>query len=180
MQINSYEFPKSSFLGMAKDTSLIVDKILSNKNVLKLIYYTSPDCLTNREKCPDLTKAQIKSLFDNKQISNIPKIIVNDEKYTYLRITYDDFTPNAENPFYRDHIVELKIVCHFDDWDMDGFELRPYRIAGELDSMLNDCRLTGIGLLTFLGAFQDVYDDEYGGVTLKYLAVRGNEDKHES
>lgn len=173
MKRNQYEFPKSSFLGMAKDTSLIANKILSNKNVLKLLYYTTPDW----EKRPDLTTAQIKSLFINKQISNVPKVVVDREKMNYLRITYDSFTPNAKNPFYRDHLVEIKILCHFDDWDLDNFELRPYRIAGELDSMLDGQHLTGIGELSFLGADQNVYDNEFGGITLRYLAIRGNEDK---
>jgi hypothetical protein len=70
----------------------------------------------------------------------------------YLRITYDSFTPNATNEFYRDHIVEIKIICHFDNWDLNDYELRPYRIAGELDSMLDGQHLTGIGELQFLGA----------------------------
>lgn len=173
MKKNQYEYPKSSFLGMAKDTSLIINKILSNKLVLKLLYYTTADWQSK----PDLTSEQIKSLFENKQISNIPKVIVDKEKANYLRITYDAFTPNATNTFYRDHIIEIKIICHFEDWDINDFELRPYRIAGELDSMLDGQHLTGIGQLTFIGADQDVYDDEFGGVTLRYLAIRGNEDK---
>lgn len=173
MKNNTYEFPKSSFLGMSKDTSLIMNKILSNRKVLKLLYYTGRDW----EQKPDLTATQIKELFKKKQISNIPKITVDEEKLSYLRITYDSFTPNATNPFYRDHLVELKIICHFDDWDLDNYELRPYRIAGELDSMLDGQHLTGIGKLNFIGADQDIYDDEFGGLTLRYLAVRGNEDK---
>ena len=95
MKKNQFEYPKSSFLGMAKDTSLIIDKILSNKNVLKLLYYTGADW----ESKPILTSAQIKSLFDNKQISNVPKVEVDSEKMNYLRITYDAITPNATNPF---------------------------------------------------------------------------------
>lgn len=173
MKKNQYEYPKSSFLGMAKDSSLIVSKILTNKNVLKLLYYTSDDW----EKKPDLTSAQIKSLFENKQISLVPKIQVDSEKMNYLRIVYDAFTPNATNTFYRDHIVEIKIICHFNNWDLNDFELRPYRIAGELDAMLDQQHLTGIGELQFIGADQDVYDNEFGGITLRYLAVKGNEDK---
>lgn len=173
MKKNQYEYPKSSFLGMAKDSSLIVSKILTNKNVLKLLYYTSDDW----EKKPDLTSVQIKSLFENKQISLVPKIQVDSEKMNYLRIVYDSFTPNDTNTFYRDHIVEIKIICHFDNWDLNDFELRPYRIAGELDAMLDQQHLTGIGELQFIGADQDVYDNEFGGITLRYLAIRGNEDK---
>ena len=173
MKKNLYEFPKSSFLGMAKDTALIIDKVLSNKTLLKLLYYTTKDW----KKQPDLNSAQIKELFEKKIISNVPKIVVDKEKQNYLRITYDSFTPNQTNPEYRDHLVEIKIICHFDDWDINDFELRPYRIAGEIDSMLDEQHLTGIGVLNFLGADQDVYDDEYGGITLRYLAIRGNEDK---
>lgn len=173
MRKNTDGKPKSSFLGIAKDSSIIMDKILSNKKVLKLMYYHDK----NWDKEPDLNNEQIKSLFENKQLSNVPKVIVNEKRLTYLIINYDSFTTNAENPFYRDCIIELKIICHFDDWDLGNFELRPYRIAGELDAMLDNTHLTGIGELTFIGADQDIYDDEFGGITLRYLAIRGNEDK---
>lgn len=175
MKLPGYEYPKSSFLGMAKDTSLIIEKILSNKKVLRLLYYNSPDCLEWKSD-KDLTPAQIKEMFATKQISNVPKVKIDKEKKTYLRISFDAFTPNATNEYYRDHIVEIKIICHFDDWDLKDFELRPYRIAGEIDSMLDKQHLTGIGELNFLGADQDIYDEEYGGVTLRYLAIRGHED----
>lgn len=173
MKKNFYEFPKSSFLGMVKDTSIIMRKILGNKNLLKLIYYPVQDW----ESKENLTATQIKSLFTEKQISNIPKIVVDENKYTYLRICYDTFVPNATNPEFRDHLVEIKIACHFDNWDLGDYELRPYRIAGEIDSMLDGETLTGIGRLEFIGADQDVYDEDFGGITLRYLAIRGNEDK---
>ena len=173
MKMNTYEYPKSSFLGLVKDTSLIMNKILSNKKVLKLIYYSTPDCLDK----PDLTSAQIKEMFDSRQISNVPKLKIDPDKRVYLRLAFDSFTPNATNTFYRDHIVEIRIICHFDDWSLGNYELRPYRIAGEIDSMLDKQHLTGIGELTFLSADQDVYDEEFGGVTLRYLAIRGHEDE---
>jgi len=116
-------------------------------------------------------------MFENGQISNIPKIKIDKDDKTYLRVTFDSFTPNAENTFYRDHIVEIKIICHFDNWNLGNYELRPYRIAGEIDAMLDGEHLTGIGLLNFMSANQDVYDSEFGGVTLQYLAIRGDEDR---
>ena len=176
MKINTYEYPKSSFLAMAKDTALIMKKILGNQKLLRLIYYTSKDCLKwGSDK--DLTSDQIKELFDSYQISNIPRVRIDKDKKNYLRITFDDFTPNATNTFYRDHVLEIKIICHFDDWDLDNFELRPYRIAGEIDSMLDGQKLTGIGEVHFMGATQDIYDQEFGGITLRYLVIRGHEDE---
>ena len=105
------------------------------------------------------------------------KVDDNGIKRNYLRITFDSFTQNATNDFYRDHVVEVRIVCHFDTWNLLDFDQRPYRLAGEIDAMLANQRLSGIGLLTFLGADQDVYNIEYGGLTLRYLAIRGEEDR---
>ena len=60
---------------------------------------------------------------------------------------------------------------------MKDFELRPYKIAAELDSMFNDKHLTGIGKLEFLGANQMILTDEYAGLCLMYQAIHGEEDK---
>jgi len=60
----------------------------------------------------------------------------NGIKRNYLRITFDSFTQNATNDFYRDHVVEVRIVCHFDTWNLLDFDQRPYRLAGEIDAML--------------------------------------------
>lgn len=55
--------------------------------------------------------------------------------------------------------------------------MRPYRIAAEIDTMLDNQKLTGIGLLQFLGASTLIINDEYAGVTLTYAAIHGIEDK---
>lgn len=175
MRKDGVSFPKSSFLGMEKDVSLIMEKILKNKNLLKLLYYSVKDW----EKQPDLSSEQIKQLIEEKTISIVPKIVANEipTQKNFIRISFGNFMPNASNPFYRDCLMEIKIVCHFDNWDLGNFKLRPYRIAGELDAMLNDQHLVGIGKLEFLAADQNVYDDEFGGVTLEYLIIHGNEDE---
>lgn len=173
MKQNSFEFPKSSFLGMPKDAALIMEKILKNKNILKLMYYTSKDWKSK----DDLTSAQIKSLFENNQVSLVPHVDVDPEKLTYLRMTFDNFSPNASNPEYRDNLIEFKIICHKSTWDLGDYELRPFRIAGEIDAMLNESRLSGIGVTKFLSAKVDVYDEEFSGVTISYWVVHGEEDK---
>jgi hypothetical protein len=60
---------------------------------------------------------------------------------------------------------------------MKDFELRPYKIAAELDSMFNGKHLTGIGELEFLGANQMILTDEYAGLCVMYQAVHGEEDR---
>jgi hypothetical protein len=60
---------------------------------------------------------------------------------------------------------------------MKDFELRPYKIAAEIDSMFNSKHLTGIGELQFIGANQMILTDEYAGLCLMYQAIHGEEDK---
>jgi hypothetical protein len=60
---------------------------------------------------------------------------------------------------------------------MRDFELRPYKIAAELDSMFNGKHLTGIGTLEFVGANQIAENDELGGLCLLYKAIHGEEDR---
>ena len=60
---------------------------------------------------------------------------------------------------------------------MKDFQLRPFKIAAEIDTMFNDQKLTGIGTLQFLGASQMIISDEYAGITLLYAAIHGGEDK---
>jgi hypothetical protein len=94
----------------------------------------------------------------------------------YIIINFKNFTP-SENPEFRDNIIEFDIICHFDQWQLQDFALRPYKIAAEIDSMFNNTHLTGIGTLQFVGATQTVLTDEFAGVCLLYEATHGGEDK---
>lgn len=172
MKIESYKYPESSFLSIEKDMGILVDLILKNENLKKLLYYTTKDCL----KKPKLTEDESLSLF-NKNIKLVPKLEVDEEVLNYLFISFDNFSENDSNPEFRNNLIEFDILCHFDQWQMNDFKLRPYRIAAEIDSMLRKKRLTGIGEIQFLGASQIIINDEFGGLCLLYQAVHGGEDK---
>lgn len=173
MRINTYEYPKSSLLGMQKDASLIMNRILSNQNILKLLNYNTRDWKSK----PNVTSEMIKEMFDTKQISSVPKIKIDRPEKTYLRLIYGTTVRNSTNPEYRDNTFGIDIICHYDNWELGDFDLRPYRIAGEIDSMLDKTHLTGIGELEFVSAVPYVYDEEFAGVSLTYLAIRGHEDQ---
>ena len=172
MKIVSYTYPNSGFLSTEKDMGIIVNAIMKNDRLKKMLYYTTTDCLNK----PKLTQEQTLDLF-GKQIKIVPKLYVDGSVMNYIIISFDNFTLNTTNPEFRDNIIEFDIVCHFDQWHMKDFELRPYKIAAELDSMFNEQHLTGIGTLKFLGANQMILTDEYAGLCLMYQAVHGEEDK---
>ena len=164
--------PKSAFLSVEKDMGIITNRLLQNNRLKKLLYYTTPDAIDK----PNLTSAQAAELF-GKNIKNIPKLYVDNSVLNYIIINFDNFTQNRKNPEFRDNIIEFDIICHFNQWQLDDFKLRPYRIAAEIDSMLDKTHLTGIGELEFLGANQIILTDEFAGLCLMYQAIHGEEDK---
>lgn len=172
MKIQNYIYPKSSFLSAEKDMNIIVDRMMKNDRLKKMLYYTTRDCLSK----PRLTDEQSVELF-GKNIKIVPKLYVDGSVLNYIIVSFDNFTRNGTNPEFRDNIIEFDIICHFDQWHMKDFELRPYKIAAELDTMFDEQRLTGIGKLEFLGANQMILTDEYAGLCVMYKAIHGEEDK---
>ena len=174
MKVEGYQYPHSSFIKKKKDMGIITNMMLKNNRLKKLLYHTTKDCL----KKPKLTEDQTVELI-GKNIKMVPKLTVDGSVLNYIIVTFDNFT-RTENPEFRDNIIEFDIICHFDQWQLQDFQLRPYMIAAEIDTMFNEKHLTGIGTLNFLGANQIILTDEFAGLCLMYRAVHGEDDKKHS
>ena len=148
-----------------------MDKMFKNERLKRLLYYTTKDALNK----PNITEDQMYEMI-GKNIKTVPKLYVDGSVLNYIIISFDNFTPSS-NPEFRDNVIEFDIICHFDQWQLQDFALRPYKIAAEIDSMFNGKHLTGIGEVEFLGANQMILTDEYAGLCLMYRAVHGEEDK---
>ena len=173
MKIDNVKNPESAFLAQEKDMKIIVDRMAANQRLRKLLYYTTPDAL----KKPEVSDQNFAKMF-GKNIRNLPKLYIDKDVLNYIVISFDNFAPNGDNPEYRDNTIEFDIICHYNQWQLaDSFQLRPYRIAAELDSMLDKKHLTGIGQLNFVGAQQIILTDEFAGLCLLYDTIHGGEDK---
>ena len=142
MRIDGVKRPKSSFLSVEKDMELITRELLKNERFKRLLFYNSKDAMER----PNLNQEESLGLV-NKNIKIVPKLYVDNSVLSYVIVNFDNFTPNRTNPEFRDNIIEFDIICHFDQWQMHDFKLRPYRIAAEIDSMFDGKHLTGIGEL---------------------------------
>lgn len=166
------ELPHSSFLSMEKDLEVITNCMLNNNRLKRLLYYNTPDALDKPDVDYEKTLAMI-----GKQIKIVPKVQIDGEVLSYVIISFDNFTETS-NPEFRDNTISFDIICHFNQWQLKDFKLRPYKIAAEIDSMINDKKMNGIGRIQFVGASQIVLNDEFAGLTLIYKAVHGGEDKY--
>ena len=81
MKIATYSYPKSSFLSTEKDMQIIVDMIMKNDRLKKMLYYTTRDCMSK----PNLTEDQTLDLF-GKQIKTVPKLTIDKTVLNYIEI----------------------------------------------------------------------------------------------
>ena len=179
----------SSFLSCEKDIEEILRKLfVSSKpysNYLKkLLVINTKDCLDNetsttiQQKIADMNLEKLRQEGYIKKKKKI-RFGENEEVKSYIIVSCDNFSPNATNPYYRDCTVTFDIICHTDYWDIGNYRVRPLKIAGYIDGILNKARLSGIGTFQFMGCNQLILNDTLSGYTLMYRAVHGNDDKIE-
>ena len=177
----------SSFLSCEKDTESIIRKLFVDSKpysdmLKRLLLINTPDCLndmTNQVYIDKIKNTSIKDLREQGYIRLEPKIKLkeNEEVKSYIVISFDNFVPNATNPEFRDCVVMIDILCHTDYWDVGNFRLRPLKIAGYIDGILNESRLSGIGKFQFMGCNELVLSEELSGYCLMYSATHGSDDE---
>lgn len=175
---------KSTFLSCETDQEIIwrrlfVESRPYSDKLKKLLVINTADCL-------DENQIQYQEIIDNmnlqdlknkQYLKNVPKLDFgeHEEVKSYILLEFDDFIPNR-NTHYRDCTITFSIICHLDYWELDDYKLRPYQIAGYIDGMLNETKLSGIGTITFMGASEIVMNEYLGGIVLRYIATHSNVD----
>ena len=178
---------QSSFLSFEKDVETILKKLFVenypySENLKKLLVINSKDCLDNNDSeiiKKTIAEMSLSKLRKEGYIKLEPKIRMeeHEEIKAYIIITMDNFIPNDLNPYYRDCTISFDILCHTDYWDIGNYRLRPLKIAGYIDGILNETKLSGIGTFNFMGCNQLILDENLSGYTLMYRAVHGNDDR---
>lgn len=177
---------ESSFLSCEKDVETIVRKLFVDdkqigEELKRLIMINTKDCIdnrTNQDYIKQIKETTVADLRDKGYIRLEPKLKFNEheEIKSYIIISFDNFTPNPGNPYYRDCTVMIDVICHTDYWDIGNYRLRPLKIIGYIDGILNESRLSGIGTFQFAGCNEIVLDGNLSGYCLIYAATHGADD----
>ena len=176
---------QSSFLSVEKDIGTIINKLFIESRpysdmLKRLLMINTKDCLENQtDVCRELiSSTYVKDLKEKGYIRIIPKLDFgeHEEVKSYILITMDNFTPNTENPEFRDCTITFDVICHTKYSDLGDYRIRPLKICGYIDGILDKTRLSGIGILNFVGANQLILNEELQGYTLMYRAVHGSDD----
>lgn len=176
----------SSFLSCEKDLQAILKKLFIesqpfSNDLKRLLVINAKDCLDNRDSVAyqnAIKDMSLAKLREQGYIQFEPKIKMHEheEVKSYLLFSFDNFIPNATNPKFRDCKVYIDVLCHTDYWDLGKFRVRPLKICGYIDGILNNAKLSGIGTFQFTGCNELVLDETLSGYTLSFEAVHGTDD----
>lgn len=176
----------SSFLSCQKDLEEILKRLFVTSQpysdeLKRLLVINTKDCLDNKTSTVYQNAIKDMSLAKLRQQGYIkfePKIKMpeHEQVKSYLLISFDNFRPNMRNPEFRDCNVNIDILCHTDYWDLGNFRIRPLKIAGYIDGILNKARLSGIGTFQFAGCNELILDETLSGYTMVYSAIHGTDD----
>ena len=176
----------SAFLSCDKDAEKILKRILIESKpysdeLKRLLVINTKDCLDsdNPIYLKKIEKMTLPLLLKEGYIKLSPKIRLPEhaEVKSYIILTFDNFTPNRTNPQFRDCLINFDIVCHTDYWDIGDYRLRPLKIAGYIDGLLNNTKLTGIGTVQFAGCNELILSEDLSGYTLMYKTIHGSDDQ---
>lgn len=176
---------KSSFLSCGKDAETIIKKLFVTSKpysdeLKRLLVINTKDCLDNSNENYGkiIENTSLKELMKENYITLVPKLKMkeHEEVKSYIILNFQDFTQTL-NPEYRDCKITFDIICNLDYWDLENYELRPIRIAGIIDGILNEAKLSGIGTLEFLSLEYMPLNEVFAGYTLSFLATHGNDDR---
>lgn len=176
---------KSSFLSCEKDAETIIKKLFVSSqpysNQLKrLLILNTKDCLdeSNQNYFKIVENTSVKELMNENYITLVPRIKLkeHEEVKNYIILTFGNFYETS-NPEYRDCTISFDVYCHVDHWDLGDYQLRPFKILGIIDGILNKTKLSGIGTLQFLEITALEANEDYMGYSISFLATHGNDDK---
>ena len=173
---------KSSFLSCEKDLEIIIEELfVKNKQyartLKKLLIINTKDCLDNPKYNDIVDKYSVADMINQGYIRFRPRIEMeeHEEVKSYIIISFDNFLESS-NPEFRDNTISFDIICHTDYWDLGDYKLRPFKILGYIDGMLNKSKITGIGILNFLNCKALLLSEHLSGYTLNYIAYHGSDD----
>lgn len=121
----------------------IITRLQKNQNLLKLLYYTDKDPLSQ----PDLTDEQIKEAVFEKLIKIVPRVGPKETASSLISLRVVHGRMNSQNNEFLGISLGIEVFVPLTQWIIKDSNLRPFAIMGEIHKSLNNKVINGIGKL---------------------------------
>lgn len=121
----------------------IVERLMTNDNLVNLLYYTGKDPLSE----PHLTSIQKKEEVFEQLIKIVPRLDAKQKEIatSIVSIRVTRGRQNSENTEFKDMIIEIETFVPLTQWIIKNSNLRPFAIMGEIQKSLNGKTIDGLG-----------------------------------
>lgn len=119
----------------------IVKRLLANKNLIKLLYYTDKDPLNNL----DLTDKEVKEKIYEKLIKIVPRVGPKETATSVVAMNVRGGIRNPVNDEFQDIKISFEVFTPMTQWLIKDENLRPFAILGEIQESLNGKTINGLG-----------------------------------
>ncbi len=121
----------------------IVTRLLTNQNLLKLLYYTDKDPLNHE----DLTQEKIQNEIYEKMVKIVPRVGPKETANSLISLRVVRGLANPTNGEFQDIIMQIEVFVPMTQWFIKDSNLRPFAIMGEIQKSLNGKVINGLGKL---------------------------------
>lgn len=126
---------------MGENLQKIVKRLLANQNLLKLLYYTNKDPLSQ----PDIDNKTIQSEIFEKLVKVVPKVDSFEDARAKIAVKVPRGRKNPQNSEFKDISVSVEVFVPITQWIIKSDNLRPYHIMGEIQKSLEGKTINGLG-----------------------------------
>lgn len=149
------------------DLQQIVKRLQKNQNLLKLLYYTGKDPLSEA----DLTQTQIQEEVYDKLLKVVPRIGFKETAQSFITMRVVRARANPENDQFKDFEIDIEVFVPLTQWYIKSSNLRPFAIMGEIHKSLNNKIIDGFGKIVG-GTFQlNFLTEEIGTYEMVYYVT---------
>lgn len=142
----------------------IVKRLMANDDLVKLLYYSDKDPLSNI----NLTESQKQSEIFEKLIKIVPRVGPKENAKSIIVVTVVKGSTNSENSEFRNVNIRVEVFVPMTQWIFKNSNLRPFAILGEVQKSLNNKTINGLGKmqggdfeLNFLSEEMSCYIQEF-------------------
>ena len=149
------------------DLQKIIARLQANQDLLKLLYYTGKDPLSEE----DLTPMQIRNEVFEKLIKVVPRIGSNETAKSIVTLRVVRARSNTQNDQFKDFEIDIEVFVPLTQWFIKSSNLRPFAIMGQIHKTINNKIIDGFGKVTG-GDFQiNFLTDEVGSYEMVYYVT---------
>ena len=117
---------------------------MQNDNLVKLLYYTDKDPLSNE----NLTEEQKESEIFEKLIKIVPRIGPKGTASSIIALRVITGKKNQDNSEFKDVLISVEVFVPLTQWIIKGTNLRPFAILGEIEESLDGKMIEGLGKMS--------------------------------